>query len=320
MLELHKKALESKVQICLHKFKCNYKRDSKVIYGFCEGKSDLSFYKGPIGSYVDNNWEIELLEVGGFDNVVELFGKIDWRTYDKSQVVFFIDRDLTEFTGVKLPNESNVYITDNYSIENDVVNWNTCERVLTEILGFTALSVDDKTEIKDLFNVGLTSFIKEMVPVMSWIVSWQKKKRKAYLKNIEMKHLFKIKEGELKPVLRPGKQKNVTEYIHRQCSLEIDAGYFIEGGCAEFCEKDRHLKFTRGKYLLWFLTEFCLSVHRDCLEMPIIKSVTTQPKNSTNFSHSRAVIDISTRCRAPESLKKFLSGTVKVYVAQKDAV
>lgn len=318
MLELHKQAIKNKAQIRFHEFKCAYKKESKIIYGFCEGKDDLSFYRGPIENCLTDNWTIQLWEVGGVDKVVELFGKIDWRTYDKTQVVFFIDRDLTEFTGVKLPKESNIYITNNYSIENDVVNWNTCERVLTEILGFNALSLDEKSEIKKLFDAELSSFIDQMVPVMSWIISWRKNARKACLNDIFMKHMFGIRKGVLSCISNPKQCQDFKEYIHKQCNLDVDVNYDIATGCVEFQDDSRHLKFTRGKYLLWFLAEFCLSIHRDCLQLTIIKSVTTQPKNSTNFSHSCAVILISSRFRVPMSLKDFLSHTVEAYVARRE--
>lgn len=320
MLNLHKQAREKKAQVRLHEFKSSYKKDSKIIYGFCEGKDDLAFYRGPIESYLNENWTVQLWEVGGIANVVDLFSKFDWQDYDRSQIVFFIDRDLTEFTGVILPNEENVYITDNYSIENDVVNWNTCERILTEILGFNSLTIDEKRELKRQFETELSNFIDLMVPVMSWIVSWRLNGRKASLNDIYMKDLFNIEKGTLKQISQLKEYGDATEYIHKQCNLDLDTGIDIAEICAKFCTDDRHLKFTRGKYLIWFLAEFCLSIHRDCLNISIIKSVTTQPKNTSNFSHSCAVILISARFRIPISLKAFLSKTVGDYVSRIEAV
>lgn len=144
MIETHKQPRKSLVQIRLHEFKSTYKKGNKVIYGFCEGKDDYSFYRSPIESCLSGDWSIQFWNVGGVDNVLELHHKFDWRTYNNSQILFFIDRDLAEFTGFKLPDEENIYITDNYSIENDVVNSNTCERVLTEVLGFSDLTITDK--------------------------------------------------------------------------------------------------------------------------------------------------------------------------------
>jgi DNA-binding ferritin-like protein (Dps family) len=314
MLEEHKQARKNKVQIRLHEFKSTYRKTSRIIYAFCEGKDDITFFKSAIeGSLVDD-WTVHLWEVGGVDKVIQLYGKFDWRRYDKSQIIFFIDRDLAEFTGVNLPNEKNVYITDNYSIENDVVNWNTCERILTEVLGFNNLSLVEKNKLKQLFNTELSKFTDQMVPIMSWIVKWIKSGQKACLDNISMNHLFILQCGSLKSVAKPKQCQDATEYIHKQCNLPIDPNYDFTAGCAEFCIDNRHKRFTRGKYLLWFFVEFCLSIHKDCPQIKIIQTISTKPKNKVNLSQSNAIILISSRFRVPSSLKDFLRDTVESFV------
>ena len=318
MLKIHKEAREDLVLTELHNWMFNCKTDGRIIFGFCEGKDDISFYKGPIEGLLNENWEIHLRHVGGASKVLALYDKLDWREYNKKQIIFFIDRDLTEFTGVKLPNKENIYITDNYSIENDVVNSNTCERVLTEILGFSDLTLDEKKEIKKLFDRELIRFIDQMVPIMSLIVHWHKNGHKASLKNICMDHLFEIKEGVLENIPHPKQYQDVFEYIHKQCNLSVDKKYDPKKGSSDFRHNNRHKKFTRGKYLLWFLTEFCLSVHRDCLRMPTI-SITCRPKNHTNLSQSNAIVLISSRFRMPDTLKKMLKTSVGCYVAKMDA-
>ncbi|MBU1221586.1 DUF4435 domain-containing protein [Myxococcota bacterium] len=310
MLKVHKQSRENKVQIRFHEFITTYQKDSQVIYAFCEGKDDLSFYRGAIESLLRDNWTVQMWEVGGVDNVIELYSKLNWRNYKKFQIVFFIDRDLSEFTCFDLPKEKNIYITDNYSIENDVVNWNTCERILTEVLGFGSLSVDEKNTIKDLFNKEHSNFIDQLVLIMAWIVEWRKCKQKACLNEIKMSHLFVIEHGKLK--IASNICQNVTEYIHKQCSLTVNQQFNINQACTEFRKNDRHKKYTRGKYLLWFLTEFCLSIQRDYLK--ILPSSSTKPKNTTNFSHSNAIVLISSRYRIPQSLKQFLKGTVELTV------
>lgn len=319
MLEVHKKSRDNKAQIRFHEFKSTYQNDSKVIYAFCEGKDDLSFYRSAIENFLCDNWTVQMWEVGGIDNVVELHNKFDWRTYNNSQIVFFIDRDLTKFTGVKLPNKKNMYITDNYSIENDVVNWNTCERILTEVLGLSCLSIEEKDMLKKLFGAELSHFVDQMVPIMSWIIEWRRCKHKACLKDIFMNHLFRLEKGELKSVPKPKRYQDATEYIHKQCNLIVDRNFDLTQGCNEFRTGNRHKKFTRGKYLIWFLTEFCLSIHRDCLQIPFIKSTSTQPRNMSNFSHSCAIIIISSRYRVPRYLRDFLKDTVESFVQQREA-
>lgn len=158
-----------------------------------------------------------------------------------------------------------------------------------------------------------------MVPIMSWIVHWRRNGLKASLNDICMNHLFKIEKGKLKSINSVKGHKETTTYIHSQCKLTVDANYNTRKGCSEFRERNRHKKYTRGKYLLWFLCEFCLSIHKDCLKIATIQSIKTQPKNSANLSHSNAMVLISSRFRVPESLNKFLQNTVKCYIARKEA-
>ncbi len=318
MLKTHKEAREDLPQTRFHEFQSAYKKDSKMIFWFCEGKDDILFYRGPIRNVLKEGWDDQPWDVGGIDNVLALYNKFDWRTYNKKQIIFFIDRDLTEFTGVTLPNKENIYITDNYSIENDAVNNNTCERVLTEILGFNSLTIEEKKQIKRLFDHELTKFIEKMIPVMSWIVHWHSNGCKACLNDIYMKHLFRIKDGVLEKRPHPKQHQDISEYIHAQCKVPVDINYEPTKGSFEFYRKNRHRKFIRGKYLLWFFTEFCLSIHRDCLQMQIIR-ITSQPKNSTNFSHSNAISNISSRFKIPNTLKEMLKKSVRCYVAQIEA-
>ena len=313
MVEVHKQARANQALICFHEFKSTYRKTDKIIYAFCEGKDDLSFYRNAIEEGLNDGWNVHMWEVGGVDNVIELYSKFDWRSYVQSQIIFFIDRDLTEFTGVRLPNKKNIYITDNYSIENDVVNWNTCERILTEVLGFNSLSLAQKAEISKVFMTELAKFIVKMVPIMAWIVHWRKCEKKAYLNEIRMDHLFNIQKCRLKSVANLKRCKDIIEYIHKQCKLNVDQQYDLTAGCAEFCKDNRHKRFTRGKYLIWFLVEFCLSIHRDYLELPGLQLI-SKSKNKVNFSNSNAIVLISSRFRLPSSLKDFISNTVKSFV------
>lgn len=319
MLEVHKQARANPVLICFHEFKSTYRKSDKTIYAFCEGKDDLSFYRSAIEGSLNDDWNVHMWEVGGVDNVIELYSKFDWRRNDKSQIIFFIDRDLTKFTGAMLPIKENIYITDNYSIENDVVNWNTCERILTEVLGFDSLSLAEKNELKQVFNTSFSAFVEQLVPIMSWVIHWRKNKHKTCLNDIYMKHLFRIDQGLLKSIAKPKQCQDITEYIHKQCQLNIDQCYDLAAGCADFCTDNGHKRFTRGKYLLWFLVEFCLSIHKDCLKMLSIQSISTKPKCRVSFSHSNAIIIISSRFRVPKSLKCFLGDTVGSFIKKLEA-
>lgn len=316
-LERYKKKCTTKD---LHHIMTSYKEGAKIIYGFCEGKDDLSFYRGVMENCFDSNncdWLVQLEQVGGVDNVLTLYEKFERRQYKKEQVVFFMDRDLTEFTGVKRPNRENIYITDNYSIENDLVNSNTCERLLVDLLGFDRLNFEELKEVRTFFDNELEKFMYEMVPIMSWIVYCFRKKQKPLLNEIEMKSLFRIKKGTLDKLSNIKEHQDLVEYMHKQCKvdIEISRDYDHQKGHAEFYEEDRHKKFIRGKYLIWFLSNFCTSIKNDYSAMSFtFKNKKIAKRNL--FSQSNATASISSRSRPPRSLTNFIENTVKQYVSQ----
>lgn len=54
----------------------------------------------------------------------------------------------------------NLYVTDNYSIENDVVNGHVFCRVIEEILGIQDLNEDERERICERFHANLEYFLR----------------------------------------------------------------------------------------------------------------------------------------------------------------
>ena len=315
----HRSARNAKAMIVLHEFKIRFRKNSRVIYGFVEGKDDHCFYRGFIENAIPNDWSIELWGAGGKDSVIEIYSKLDWRRFKKQQIVFFIDNDLSYFTGESIPKDINVYVTDNYSIENEIVNPNTCDRVLREICGFSELNQDISKNIESHFKEQLSCFQKSLIPIMANIIFWKKNNIKANLNDICMKHIFSVRRGFLERKSNPKGHGNIIEYIHRQCNVQQANDTQYTNIAREFEEKAYYKKFTRGKYLLWFLVEFCLSVYNDCSKLKFAE-IKNKPKMTINMSHSNAIILIGTRAKMPLSLKCFFANTIDKYVATQNAV
>lgn len=318
LISEHRKTRENKSRIALHEFKNRFKKDSKTIYGFVEGKDDPCFYRGFLDNSIPEDWNVELWPSGGKDSVFEIYSTFDWRSFNKNQILFFVDKDLSEFTNRSIPNKNNIFTTDNYSIENDIVNSNTCDRILREICGFTELKYDDSDKIKDLFDKQLELFQKALIPVMSNIISWRMENRKACLNDICMKHLFKIEKGVLLEISKPKNKESKIVYIHDQCNLEVNNKESITEIVIAFEKEYHYRKFTRGKYLLWFLVEFCLSIHKDYNNLPSVM-ITKKPKMVVSLSQSNAIAIVGLRCKIPKTLREFLENTINKYVAIKEA-
>ena len=318
LISEHRKTRENKSRIALHEFKIRFKKDSNIIYGFVEGKDDPCFYRGFIENAIPHDWDIELWNVGGKEGVIDVYSKIDWRSFRKSQILFFVDKDLSEFTKEVIRDEINIYVTNNYSIENDIVNSVTCNRVLREVCGFSELEYQISDQIKIHFDEQLECFQKALIPAMSNIIIWRKNNNKANLNDICMKHVFQIRNGYLKEISRPKKKENLIVYIHDQCNLRMTDGNSIAEITEIFEEKKYYEKYIRGKYLLWFLVEFCLSIYRDYNTLSFIE-INKKPKMVTTLSQSNAIVLIATRCKIPLSLKSFFKNTIEKYIALKKA-
>lgn len=93
-----------------------------------------------------------------------------------------MDRDLSMY--LEDPNiiyDDQVYITDNYSIENDFLSDETLEYVVRDIFGFSNINQTEANKIRDFFNEQRNLFEKMMLPIMANIIFW---KRNNYLPSI----------------------------------------------------------------------------------------------------------------------------------------
>lgn len=304
MLEIHKQALSGE-QTLYHEFLSRYKGAAKCVYGFVEGMEDPSFYRGAIQNYLGQDWIVEMWLVGNKEKVIRLYKTLDWRRFKREKVLFFIDQDLSPFLGETLPKADNVYVTDKYSIENDIVGRHTCDRVLTEVCNLNVVPKNEMSQILDLFDDQLTTFQENMVPVMVQIISWKRCKLRPNLDNIEMKHMFQVKAGKLGVNPTPKGLPNWREYIHNRCGIKLATDPGMDDIEAEFRASDGPRKFIRGKYQLWFMVEFVLSVRNDVSSFSA--SVQSAPKMHVSLSIPNAIIIIGPRAQIPESLDLFLN-------------
>lgn len=311
MIDIHEAALSSKIA-SFHEFLSRYSKTAKVVYGFVEGKEDPCFYRGFIELLLPDNWRVELWPSGNKDRVYEIHRSIDWRRFPKSRVCFFVDRDLSDVIPETLAKDKNIYVTAGYSIENDVVNQTVCHRILTELCGFANANHGDLETVCELFEQELDAFLQSMVPIMAWILAWRRGGKRPNLSDIQMRDLFSFANGRLRSNATPKGKANVHTYLHDQCNVVHDTGIDIASMEAEFWRKKLYRKFTRGKFVFWFLIEFCNAVHRDAATL--LKGVSKPPKMHVNLSCINGMAVIGTRSRIPASLRDFLQMTFCAYI------
>ena len=313
MLAVHEAALGNKIA-SFHEFLSRYSKTKRVIYGFVEGKDDPCFYRGFIEHQIPDEWDVELWPAGNKDQVYRIHAGIDWRRFSKKRVCFFVDRDLSDLIPENILIDSNIYVTDGYSIENDLAKRGTCRRVLTEVCGFATVEHGELDQVCDLFDRQLETFLLELVPVMAMILAWRRNREPANLNNILMKDMFSITEGVVQVKPNPKGKADAVEYIHAQCNLVVDPAIDVSSYEEDF-RKSGHLKFTRGKFVFWFLVEFCCSVHRSA--KVLFKSCAKPPSMNVPMSASNGMTIIGHRARLPKSLREFIELTYCDYIANK---
>ena len=308
MLDIHSKALQS-ANPMYHEFLLKFNKKIKCLYGFIEGAEDLSYYRGFIEAAIPSDWKIDLVVVGNKDKVLGLYECFDWGQFPIKQIVFFIDRDLSDFLDPIVVNE-NLYITDGYSIENAIVNRNTFDRVLTEVCKIINLPSSEKEEILNLFDSQITNFSCMMQPVMAWITFWRQQGMDPYLDNIKLSRIFTFTNGRIHH------QKNgcMIITIHDQCKLPLIAPQSL----SEISKKMKTLSpssnIVRGKYILWFLIEFSLHIYNNIQNFS--QKYLASPKMHINFSLSTGVDIVAPRTKIPPSLNSFLSSTLLAHTNQ----
>lgn len=317
MLEVHEDALYSSV-VPYHKFLNHYKATSCAVYGFVEGKDDPSFYKGIIEHYLPSKWDVELIRAGNKDKVLKVLNSMDWSRFPKNRVCFFVDRDLSEFMKKDHNSHENLYVTDNYSIENDMVTFGTMKRVLEDILDITELNHTEIDKLHELFESNLNKFRDSIAPVMSQILIWRRSRKKVDLDDIKIHKFFKFLNGKINveeifilPISR-------VEHAAKCVDAEPSTSDELAEAEAEFRSMQGLEKFTRGKYLLWFFVECTLNIR---LSIPqFCANYPTPPKQKSQLNIKNAVVEIAPRARCPDSLRIFIERNYIEYIKKVEFV
>jgi hypothetical protein len=314
MIATHATALGSMVA-SHHEFLLRYSKNSKTVFGFVEGKEDPAFYRGFIELLLPDDWDVELWPAGNRDQVYRIHAGLDWRRFPKGRICFFVDRDLSDLIPEALVTDSNIYITDGYSIENSIVNKTMCRRILTEICGFANAEHSDVDDVCELFSKQLEAFYLALIPVMAWILFWRRNAKKANLNDVPMHQLFCVKDGCLKMCPLPKAIGSVADFIHSKCNVVVDPAANQAMLETEIMKNASYRKFARGKYVLWFLVEFCLTARRDIAVL--FKTLKTPPPMHVTLSTKNAVAVFGNRARMPSSLRTFLRVNYCKYIERK---
>ena len=311
MLEVHSEALDCSSGP-YHEFLLSYKASRPIVYGFVEGKDDPSFYRGFIESVLPNGWAVRIIRSGNKKSVLDVLEVMPWDRFSRGRVCFFVDRDLAEYLEPNAVVSDSLYVTDKYSIENDVVTSHVFERVAVEILKIIDLNDAERETIRELFQRNLSCFCEALTPVMAQILIWRRSVQKAHLDKIKIGTIFNFSNGIIS--IGNSYQSEISRVQHAANCIELSPSPSDElrAAEAEFRAKGGVERFVRGKYLMWFFAEAAKALHAAipayCSRHP------TPPRLNLTFAAVNAMAICGPRAKIPSSLREFLTRNYVAYI------
>ena len=234
--------------VCVHKYKEQQHRQSLIC--FFEGKHDIDYYYVFLRSLYGE--DIENFCCNCKSNVIKMYGYVQEHQGDSNiKKAFFIDRD---FDG--LLNNSEIFETDRYSIEN----YYCSESVFEKILKF-AFHIDNEDEIlkaKEFYRTQFAAFhsvVAEFNAFYSLVKKENTLKGKEYKVQLNDKFptdLATIKiDGCVKnyDLMSCFQKYNINDTPFSQVALEKEVNRLCEVG---------EIKRFRGKYEIEFMQKLII--------------------------------------------------------------
>ncbi len=314
MLDIHD-AARNGTNVIVHEFMGSYVSGAPRIYSFFEGKEDPSFYINVLRNNVPDTWQLRRWCVGKKDDVYAVYAAIDFGRFDRRAVVFFVDRDLSDLLSETYPEAANIYVTDYYSIENDLVNREMLDRILGELLGLVNVSQTNLDNVLAAFEQSLTEFCHHTAAIMAWSVLCRTKDGlRPTMNDIRMRDVCETSNGCIRVKIAED-VRSIAEYCDGRCHMKTSASTAelerTRNAISSARPCHRHI---RGKYMLWFLVEYAEGVYRDWKHhFPLLDR---QPKRHVQLGENNAMEILGPRGRIPASLQQFLARTISAYAAE----
>lgn len=291
-----------------HKFITSYKKNADDVYVFCEGGVDISYYCEQIERLCKGR-EIHKCPAECKNNVVQIWKYIDWSQYQKNRVLFFVDRDMSYWTGEQQYYDTNVYVTDGYSFENDAISLNMFLKLLEDLYGFAYYSEKERESIKRLYVEKWSKFEKGSYELMGYTLYKYLSSHEHTAKNISMRKCLKIDSDDVWK--KEIKGINYKEYYCKQLQISGDVTERVNELKMLFVAEKEHYSI-RGKWCLEFLI-MLMDYIIDCgavLAPSLYNGTMKEPKRIVDLTERGAMAIIGPRMDTTESLKVFLTENI----------
>ena len=314
MIEKHK-LVRTKPNVYFHKFLGEYKQEEQKIYIICEGNEDLGYY-GQLIRGMFPNIALKKMFVEGKNNVLEIHKYINWKVFSKSQILFFVDRDFSYWINEPQIIDSNIYITAQYSFENDIVCTSEFVNSLEDLYGFANATSEELENITRKYDEYWNRFVENSKFFMAALIVSYLHTNMHYAKNIEINKVIKVETDNI--WVNCVKGMDVVEYVYEKLLIPIQNDVISEIDLLILrFEKEKEHYSVRGKWALAFfvkMMEYIIDNGEQFAPSLYVDGV-KKPKRLCELHIEKAMSVLAPRICAPVSLVEFVSNNVKLYLA-----
>lgn len=246
-------AEEAKSDIAaMHQFRILYDSTKTTYPFFFEGEEDSLFFMPEARRYVSNN-VTHIYDCGGKRSVIKVRDDIKADGYNVDTCLFFVDRDYDDYLGTQILLDETTYITDNYSVENDISSLAAARILMADVLRISQAD-PEFAKIENTLIEAYKIFRLEVRTLIGWILAAKEEKCSPNIRNTTgLKNIvtFVNAKPELtgkgfaefkKKVVVDGKLPPIRAILKWTRRLDLEtAGLWI-----------------RGKYDIWFFHSILL--------------------------------------------------------------
>jgi hypothetical protein len=313
MLEVHRQAIED-VDEAYHYFLWIYRKDAQCVYGFVEGKDDPLLYRHLIENQLPEGWSVKLIISGNKQKVLRSFQGVNWTDFQKERICFFIDRDLQDFLASPPQVDTNIYVTDGYSIENSIFQVQLFNGVLSDVYQISLLDPNEEDMIQRIIQENMEKFFETIMPLMGQILLWRRLGYKANLSNLKLDHIFSFSEA----IFVPNERNVLLEIASKQIGCALCDDNDVVAAEGEIRSHAKPWTMVRGKYVLWFFIKQCEAAWEAIPKL--LARFPDKPKKQIAWGVSNAMVVLATRARIPESLRDFVEQNYLTFINTCDTI
>lgn len=233
----------SEESVLKHDFLLCYDPSAKILHAFFEGKTDESFYGTYLRKSKPEDWLLKTYVCGNKDGVYFHHEQLNHLHKKEQPLLFFVDKDIEDIIPFPRAVDSNIHVTEFYSVENYLVTSDSIEIIWAEIFKQRS-GTEVSAAIKHKFNEALEGFHELFYKVMGWTLFHRRQKNRPNLDCIITKNLFSLDENlNIAPAFTtPDK---IYEHLDERTKINTDTQDLAE---IELCETE--LREHAPKYVI----------------------------------------------------------------------